>query len=148
MPNDVKKPNAQEGASPESEGKTTVTQSEGGTEQQEQTPQVQTAPLSVQEYIDQAPEGMRDVLSASLKVHEEKKATAIKALVDSKQCKFSDEFLKAQSLENLENMVALLPGTYNGVAAPSNPQVQAGNSNETVPAPRVFAKKSATTEAA
>jgi hypothetical protein len=82
-----------------------------------------------------------------MRIHAEKKQTALKTLKDSKQCKFSDEYLNAQSLDTLDNMVALLPGTYQGQATPSNPTVQnSGLNTQTVPVTKVFGKKPAAAE--
>lgn len=99
--------------------------------------------LTAQEYIDQAPAEIRDMLNASLRAQETKKADLIKTLTDHKSNKFTQEYLKAQSVEVLENMVALLPSDFRGLAAPSYYRTQ-DNKNETVPAPKVFeSKKSA-----
>lgn len=154
MPNDTKTtPKVQEGAAPVTEATTTTTTA---AEVKEAVPTVvnttivqasEPKPLTVQEYIASAPEEMRDVLSASLKLHQDKKESAIKTLKDAK-AKFSDDFLKAQSLETLEGMVALLPGTYSGVATPSNPTVQGGSESQTVPVTKVFAKKTVTESSA
>lgn len=100
-----------------------------------QAPVVQTA----QQYIESAPQEVREVLQASMKVHTERKDAAIKALKEHPANKFSEDYLKAQTLEVLENMTALLPGTYKGVAPAAAPRF---NSSETqsnfVDAPKVF----------
>jgi hypothetical protein len=115
---------------------TSITQSAPTT--QEPTPKV----LSAEEYISQAPAEVREVLQSSLKLHATQKTAAIKALTDHKSNRFSKEYLEAQPLEVLENMVALLPGTYQGVAPATQTRFQSGNSNgETVPVVKAFERK-------
>lgn len=118
---------------------TTVTQA---------APIVEKKVLTAQEYIDQAPAEIRDMLSASLKAQEAKKTELIKALTEHKTNKFTEEYLKLQTNEVLENMVALLPGDFRGQASPTNVRFQNSNegSKQTVPAPKVFAARK--TEAA
>jgi len=100
--------------------------------------------LTTQEYIDQAPPEVREALSSAVRAQETKKTELIKTLTDHKSNKFSDEFLKTQSIEVLENMVSLLGPSYVGVAPASAPRFQAKDSG-VVEAPKVFTKK---TEAA
>lgn len=97
-------------------------------------------PLSVQEYIANAPAELQEVLNSSVRVHNQQKDSAIKALKATGRCKFSDEYLKAQSLETLENLVemAAIP-SYEGRSG--HLPVQADQSSGVPAAPKVFAKK-------
>jgi hypothetical protein len=97
--------------------------------------------LTAQEYVDQAPPEVRDFLASALKAQEDKKAALVKVLSEFPQNKFSADYLKAQSNEILENMVALLPGKYAGIAVPANPQVQNKGEGDYIPSPKVFAPK-------
>jgi len=83
---------------------------------------------------------MRENVTSALAAQEKKKTNLIKTLTDAKQNKFTEDYLKAQSVEILENMVALLPGTYAGVSQPTNTRFQAGGEEgkgETVPVPTI-----------
>ena len=105
----------------------------------ETVPAVQNS-VTVQQYIAAAPQGMQDVLNSALRMHETRKAEVITQLTKTGRCKFDDAFLKAQSLEMLENLLELAAvPNYSGRATPE-PTVQQDN---TVPAaPKVFALKS------
>lgn len=94
-------------------------------------------PQTVEEFIAQAPAQMQEVMNSSLKLHNERKQTTIKALKDSGRCKFSDEYLAAQSLDALENLAELanVP-TYEGVARPISANTSQDDS--VTPAPLVF----------
>jgi hypothetical protein len=79
---------------------------------------VRTAPLSVNDYIAAAPEGLREVLSESVRVHAEARTALITALKETKRCKFSDTQLAAMSVEQLRSM-AELAGINDVQAAPT-----------------------------
>lgn len=98
------------------------------------TPKANAAPQTVEQFIAQAPKEMQEVMNSSLKLHNDRKQSTIKALKDSGRCKFSDEYLAAQSLEALENLaeLAAVP-TYEGTARPLN--ANANNEDDTVTAP-------------
>jgi hypothetical protein len=103
------------------------------------TPKANTAPKAqtVDEYIASAPKAFQEVLTSAMQIHEDKKKGTIKALMDTKRCKFTEEALTAMSLDQLENLAELanVP-SYGGRAAPV-----AANSAEDdgpPPAPLVF----------
>ncbi len=77
---------------------------------------------TVKEFFDAAPAELRESLESGLKLHNQRKGSLIKALQDTGRCKFSDDALKAMSLENLEQLVDLaganLPDSYAGIATP------------------------------
>jgi len=96
--------------------------------------------LTMEQYLSTLPPEMRENVTQALAAQEKKKSGLVKTLMDAKQNKFTEDYLKVQSVEILENMVALLPGTYAGVSQPTNPRFQAGGgegSTETVPVPKI-----------
>jgi len=96
--------------------------------------------LTMEQYLSSLPPEMRENVTSALAAQEKKKTNLIKTLTDAKQNKFTEGYLKAQSVEILENMVALLPGTYAGVSQPTNTRFQAGGEEgkgETVPVPTI-----------
>lgn len=105
-------------------------------------PVAQAAPvvLTVQQYIEQAPAEMRDMLNSGMQMHSEKKTTLIKALKDTGRCKFGDPVLQAMSVGDLQNLVdlAAVPD-YSGVRSPtSQAPVAQTMAEQTVAAPKVF----------
>lgn len=108
---------------------------------QDPPPQVQTEPKvqSVDEYIANAPAEVREMLEASMKVHTEKKNGLVDRIFKAPSNKFTEEFLKTQSIEVLENMASLLPSSYKGLSVVnngSNPRVQEESSEANVTVPR------------
>lgn len=105
---------------------------------------------SAQEYIAAAPVEIREMLAASLKVHESHKSSMITALTKSGRCKFTAQKLAAFSIEDLEGLVALADiqpeGTshsYAGMSGPV-PYAQAAGVDESTkaaPLKRVFSEK-------
>src|SRR5690606_25853364 len=75
---------------------------------QDPAPQVQNEVKvqSVDEYIASAPPEVREMLEASMKVHSEKKNALIDRIFKAPTNKFTEEFLKTQSVEVLENMAS------------------------------------------
>lgn len=100
------------------------------------------APLTAQQYVDQAPAEVREMLQASMRLHADKKNALIKTVLESKGNRFGEETLKTFDLAMLENLAALAgvvqpTPNYSGVAAPVAPVAQA----EAIPAPpRLFSK--------
>lgn len=93
------------------------------------TPKVNT----VQEYIESAPEGMREVLAQSHRMHEMHKKVLIDRILEAgkegEETLFTEEYLKGQSIEVLEKMAKLakvevpeVQSSYSGVAVPTQPQ--------------------------
>lgn len=83
---------------------------------------------------------IREVMNASLKMHNDRKTALIKALKDNSRNKFSDEYLKAQSIDTLQNLAELanIP-SYDGMAAPITPTANASDDEDAPPpAPLVF----------
>jgi uncharacterized protein YoaH (UPF0181 family) len=103
------------------------------------TPKVNkaTQPQTVEEYIASAPRAMQEVLTSAMQIHDDKKQGTIKALMDTKRCKFTEEQLKAMSLDQLENLAELanVP-SYGGRAAPVS--ANASEDDAPPPAPLVF----------
>jgi hypothetical protein len=76
-------------------------------------------PVTLQSYIDAAPDELKDVLKDGLKLHNAKKDTLIKGLLSTNRCKFTEQELKAMQLEVLENLAELASvPTYGGLATP------------------------------
>lgn len=100
-------------------------------------------PMSVQEYIQNAPDEFRDTLATMHASHEARKTAVITALKATERCTLPEEYLKAQSLQTLEQLqtLAAVPAEtpdYSGRATPITPQV---NDNACVTAPKVFEAK-------
>lgn len=102
-------------------------------------PAVQEKKLMAQEYIDQAPAEIREVLQSASRVHQERKDGFIKTLRAAPGNKFEEAELKAMSLDMLEKLAGLLPASFGGIATPSQPTFQnQQNSDRFVEAPKVF----------
>lgn len=72
------------------------------------------------EYLAEMPSDMREHIQTGMRLHKEKKDSAIKALKESGRCQFADDDLSKMSLEYLENLVTLSGVTnYSGVATPT-----------------------------
>lgn len=84
-------------------------------------PKAPAQPRTLNEYLAEMPEEMRESISAGIKLHTQQKNTLVASLRDSGRCKFSEEQLKAMSLEMLENLaeLAAIPA-FTGVATPRN----------------------------
>lgn len=63
---------------------------------------------TVEEFIANAPEGMREVLETSLRMHAAKKNGYVKAIMANKRNKFAEAVLKAKSMEELGGIYALI----------------------------------------
>jgi hypothetical protein len=99
---------------------------------------------SMDEYIANAPQEIREVLQSGVRIHQAQKDTAIKTLKESGRCKFSDDALKTMSLTDLENLVELLPPSQQGRAAPSPTVHHGGNDDDGfVPVKRYLGTKAA-----
>jgi hypothetical protein len=101
------------------------------------------APATAAEFVAQAPKEIQEVLNAGMKMHSQKVEGTIKALKDSGRCKFTDDQLKAMSLDTLEAMAELASvPLYSGVAAPhTNADTMSANGSDDdayTPAPLVF----------
>lgn len=106
---------------------------------------VQASPakaLTPQEYIAQAPSEMREVLQASLNLHQKRKNDLITNIKATNRCQLGDDFLVAQSVETLEGLaqLAAVPQNYAGVAVPS---ARAQETDTVAKAPLVFERKTA-----
>lgn len=95
--------------------------------------------LTAQEYINEAPAEIREVLQSSLALQTKRKNDLIANLKSTGRCQFADEYLVAQSLETLENLAKLsnVP-SYEGAAVPTRTQVSESGA---VDAPKVFEAK-------
>lgn len=113
-------------------------------------PKTQEAPkvLTAEEYIQNAPPEIRDFMAGALKAQNVRKEACIKALKEAPGNKFSEDYLKTQSVDVLENMIALLPPSYAGVALPIPPVTQNSGTEEskTVPVPKIQWGKPASAE--
>lgn len=131
------------------EPKTTATATPN-TQTQTTEPKVQEGEpkkLSAQEYIEQAPAEVREVLQEQMRTHNEKREGLIKTLKDAKQNTFSEDELKGMNITTLEKMVGLLPPSYSGVAPANQPRFQSGDTGF-VEAPKAFTVNRAVSEPA
>lgn len=91
--------------------------------------------LTAQQYIEQAPVEVQDVLGSALRMHNARKQEIVTALTKTGRCKFNEAYLKEQSLETLENLLELAAvPNYSGRALPE-PVTQSAGVPE---APKVF----------
>jgi hypothetical protein len=100
-------------------------------------------PVTLAAFLETAPAEVRDVLNESVRVHSERKTTTIKALKDTGRCDFTDDQLKAMSLQQLEslNKLAAVP-SYEG-AAGNQPAVHSQSESGYIEAPRALVRKTA-----
>jgi hypothetical protein len=98
---------------------------------------------TLQEYLAAAPAEIQETLKSSIRLHNDRKQGLIKALQDTKRCKFTVEQLNAMPIEQLENMAELASvPSFEGIGTP---RVESTiRDNEEAPAPLVaFPVKSA-----
>ena len=130
---------------PNKETKVNTEEQQANTEQpttqtnKEEAPKVQSA----EEYIAAAPPGVREALESSMRTHQAAKDERIKTITAHEGNKFTEEYLKAQSLDVLDNMISLLPVSFRGQSGGTTQvRVEGGSDNDTVvAAPKVFETK-------
>jgi hypothetical protein len=66
--------------------------------------------FTVEEYIQNAPEGMREVLQTGYQTHNRQKNQIIRTLTANRNCKFNPQFLANKSLQELQLMLDLAGG--------------------------------------
>lgn len=147
MADEGKKPKVEtEGEDPKTK---TEVKSEAGETSSEPVAQA-AKKLTVNEYIEQAPDEVKEVLQSSMRMHQDKKNKCIEKLKAHKRNRYTEEALKAMSLENLEMLVDLAGETvdpdYSGMARPANPTTQSSENDNIAPAPLVFERKTSTSE--
>lgn len=102
---------------------------------------------SVEEYIENAPEDMRDMLTQSLRMHNKRKEELVTKLRANKANAFSEEYLKSQAIDVLEKMVSLA-GNTGGVprtnATSPQDNVIVNSADDTIPTPPCIFKKKET----
>jgi hypothetical protein len=64
-------------------------------------------PVTVDEYIANAPPEVADVLRQAIADHRQKKAQLVQSLLSNKRCRFTQEQLEAKSVSELEQLVEL-----------------------------------------
>lgn len=110
------------------------------TEKPEVQTQEQPKALTTQEYIEQAPVEVREVLQRNMKVYEDQKSSLIKTLMEQKGNKFTEEELKTHTIETLEKFVSLAQVSFVGQATATSINIR-DNVSDNVIAPKVFEKK-------
>jgi len=70
-------------------------------------PKVNEKPKTAEEFISDAPKELAEILSSGLKMHRDKKAGLIKALVADARCKFSEAELETRSVDELIKLTDL-----------------------------------------
>ncbi len=71
------------------------------------TANAQPKAVTTKEYIDAAPEELRQVLNSGLEMHRKRKGLLVKALMDNSRCTFTQKALEAKDITELENIAAL-----------------------------------------
>ncbi len=121
----------------QSEDEETTTQAEDEVDTQaeddKKAPTANSKALSVNEFISQAPDEMKEMLESGMRMHTARKSEIISVLKKSGRCKFDDTYLNGQSLNDLENLAELanVP-SFAGKAAPIL-EVQEDNSVPAAP---------------
>jgi len=77
--------------------------------------------VTMDEYIANAPEGMRDMLVAGIKAHEAQKAEMIQKITANERNGFSEEQLKAKGLDELRTLARLAEVPVTQPKAPAKP---------------------------
>lgn len=107
-------------------------------------PAVQAAaPRTLQQYLEEAPAELREVLSEGLALQKQRKDALIKGLMDSGRCRFAQADLENRGINELEGLAALANvTTYEGRAIVGSQEgINANSSREdnTIPeAPRAL----------
>lgn len=70
-------------------------------------PIVKPSPKTVQEYVKDAPSVIKDLIINGVRMHNERKATLVKALISNKKNTFSQEKLDGMPIDELESLIAL-----------------------------------------
>lgn len=104
--------------------------------------------VTVEQYIENAPAEIREILSANIRTNAERKQTLIKNLMATNRCQFSETELNDMNTHTLERMATLaagnqssaLPTDYSGLGVPQVNTNEA-NANAAPPAPLVFERK-------
>lgn len=94
---------------------------------------------TAEEFIDEAPAEMQEVLLEGLNMHRGRKAELVKSLASNNRCDYTEDALNTMSVGDLEKMAKLadIP-TYQGATPILNPATLEDN---TVPEPpKIFAK--------
>lgn len=63
--------------------------------------------LSVEEYINNAPAGMRDLLASGVKAHNQAKMQLVKAITSNKRCPWTPDDLMSRDLSELQGLASL-----------------------------------------
>jgi len=91
-----------------------------------------SVPVTMEQYVNQAPAEFRDVLTNSLATHEAAKNGLIDKIVANKNNKFTKEFLSTKGIQELQGLAALagnekqepangIPMFYGGASVPAAP---------------------------
>lgn len=64
-------------------------------------------PKTVQEYVKDAPDEVRDLITNGVRMHNERKTSLVKALMENKRNKFSQEKLNKMPIDEIESLIAL-----------------------------------------
>jgi len=111
-PNPETKEAAHDEATPNSDPESTVAESSAGDGASEE------APKTAEEYIQQAPDGIREVLNDALERHTAEKEGVVSALMANKKNGFTEAELKSKSLKELKTIANLAdverPADYSG----------------------------------
>jgi len=99
-------------------------------------------PKTISAFIESAPPEMQEVLNESVRLHAAKKNSLVAGLVANKACEFSEDELKAMSVETLEriNKMTVKPSDFSGQGTPSkvDPATPGGEVVTFAAAPKPF----------
>ena len=73
-------------------------------------------PQTVNEYLDKAPDGVKDVLAEGVAIRDAQHSQLVKELKENKRCKISEDRLKTMSLAELKELAQLgnIPVSFKG----------------------------------
>lgn len=94
--------------------------------------------LSVNEYIEDAPAEIREVLADGINLRAQKRRTLTEGIKANKANTFTDEELNSMSMQSLEKLAGLaVQGDFSGRGGPRTPEARM-NENDPPPPPKVF----------
>ena len=111
-----------------------------------QTPAVNSAPVSVEDYIKAAPAEIQEMLTNGLKLHADKRANLTKTIRGNSRNTFSEEALGKMDLATLEGLAALADAPVANYAGQAPRTNAAGGDNDETVVPRpleAFPRKTA-----
>lgn len=144
------KPDDEEGDSTPNDADATTASASDGNAETESAPETNQRPLTLDEYIANAPEGARDMLREGVRTNQAQRHQLIEAITANERNSFSKETLQAMTMDDLRAIGRLAdvdkpttaPQPHFGGLAPVMPAVNAQVTEEPLIAPELdFANK-------